>query len=132
MIKKLSFCGIRGVVLDWFKSYLYNRTQYVHINGSDSKDRFLTYGVPQGSILGPLLFLIYINDLPNALAHCKPLLFADDTNLFASSPNFKLLNININNDLNMLSEWFRANKLSINVAKTFYMTFNKKTLANSK
>ena len=81
LIKKLDYYGVRGKVNDWFSSYLSNRTQYVALGGSKSKDLPITCGVPQGSILGPLLFLIYINDMNIALKHSLVYHFADDTNL---------------------------------------------------
>ena len=79
-------------------------------------------GVPQGSVLGPLLFLIYMNDLPSCLSHSRVILFADDTTLYSSSSNLKLLYDNMNQDLQRLVDWFRANKLSLNTSKTNYLT----------
>ena len=84
LIHKLQYYGITGITLNWFKSYLSNRLQYVDINGSISSMQHITTGVPQGSILGPLLFLIYMNDLPNVIALFKYILFADDTSLLSS------------------------------------------------
>ena len=81
LLTKLNHYGIRGVSNDWFKSYLSNRSQYVSINGYDSGLAAINYGVPQGSVLGPLLFLLYINDLNQAIKFCKVHHFADDTNL---------------------------------------------------
>ena len=71
LIPKLNYYGIRGIANDWFSSYLQNRTQFVSINGFDSNDKAICCGVPQGSILGPILFLIYINDLHFAIKYCK-------------------------------------------------------------
>ena len=127
LFEKLNWYGIRGKALDWFKSYLCNRKQYVSFAGCCSSDHPISHGVPQGSILGPLLFLIYINDLPNALTYTKPILFADDSNLFASSPDINILTRNINIDLQSLSEWCKTNRLSLNTDKTFYIVFHKKS-----
>ena len=127
LLQKLDISGVRGKALDWFRSYLYNRSQYVTFNGHKSINIKISHGVPQGSILGPLLFLIYINDLPNSLSYCRPVLFADDTNLFATSNNIKSLISNINTDLYMLNEWFKTNRLSVNIEKTFYLIFHKRS-----
>ena len=78
---KLNYYGIRGVAYDWFRSYLTNRKQYVAINGFDSNSVTMKLGVPRGSVLGTLLFLIYINDLHTAIKYCNIRHFADDTNL---------------------------------------------------
>ena len=114
LINKLKHYGIRGLSLDWIKSYFGNRQQYVEYNGAYSSYNSIKCGVPQGSILGPLLFLIYINDLCNASNIVELILFADDTNIFFSHNNLLLLINIINSEMNKLSEWFRANKLSIN------------------
>ena len=87
LFQKLEFYGVRGLALDWFKSYLYQREQFVEYNGAKSNKDRITCGVPQGSILGPLLFLLYINDLCNASKKVFALLFADDSNMFLTSKN---------------------------------------------
>ena len=89
LLNKLSHYGIRGCALKWFESYLSNRKQYVTYNGISSFTKTVKCGVPQGSILGPLLFLIYINDLCYVCKHTFPILFADDTNLFSSGKKLK-------------------------------------------
>ena len=118
---KLKYYGIRGVALNSFQSYFINRRQYVKYNGICSRAQNINCGVPQGSILGPLLFLIYMNDLPNCLCNSKVILFADDTILYASSDNIVNQYDLINHDLDNLTDWFRANKLSLNTSKTHYM-----------
>ena len=84
LFKKLEMYGIRGLALNWFKSYLVNRCKFVEYNGVKSDEKVITCGVPQGSILGPLLFLIYINDLSQVSDKIISLLFADDSNMFTS------------------------------------------------
>ena len=113
--------GTRGVSNDWFKSYLSNRNQYVSINGFDSGLTSINCGVSQGSVLGPLLFLLYINDLNQAIKFCKVHHFADDTNLLCLS----LLKLNklVNTDLKHLVNWLNANKISLNLKKTEMVIF---------
>ena len=91
LLTKLNHYGIRGVVLDWFKSYLSQREQFVNVNGHNSLSLPMTCGVPQGSALGPLLFLLYVNDLPNASSLLTFHLFADDSNIYFSSKNLSHL-----------------------------------------
>ena len=90
LLQKLEFYGIRGVCNDWFKSYLSDRKQFVSINGYNSDLMPVIYGVPQDSVLGPLLLLIYINDLHKAIRYCKVHHFADDTNLFHTNKSVKI------------------------------------------
>ena len=98
LLPKLNHYGIHGVSNDWFKSYLSNRNHYVSINGYESGLAAITCGVPQGSVLGPLLFLLYINDLNQAITFCKVHHFADDTNLLCLSNSIKKLNKLVNAD----------------------------------
>ena len=115
--------GIRGVTNDWFKSYLSNRNQYVSIKGFDSGLTSTSCGVPQGSVLGLLLFLLFINDLNQAIKFCKVHHFADDTNLLCLSNSIKKLNKLVNTDLKHLVNWLNANKISLNVKKTEMVIF---------
>ena len=124
LLKKLRTYGIRGTALDWFKSYLFNRRQFVSFKSSASNISSINCGVPQGSILGPLLFLIYINDIINAAPLFTYVLFADDTNVFYSHPNIHTLIDTINSELNKLSSWFKCNKLSLNIEKNNFIRFS--------
>ena len=137
LFKKLQYYGIHGTELEWFKNYLTDRTQYVTYNKTLSSAQYLTTGVPQGSVLGPLLFLIYINDISNASKLFEAILFADDTNLFSTmnmfytfTPKTKydmdILSNRINKELEKIYEWLQINKLSLNVDKTKYMIFHSK------
>ena len=117
---------IYGVSNDWFKSYLSNHHQYVSINGYESGLAAINCGVPQGSVLGPLLFLLYINDLNQAIKFCKIHHFADDANLLCLSNSIKKLNKQVNADLNHLVNWLNANKISLNVKKTKMIIFKSK------
>ena len=102
LLSKLNHCSIRGVAFDWFKSYLSDRTQYVTTNNGRSEIQTIKYGVSQGSILGPLLFLIYINDLSQSIKNLKINHSADDTNLLYASSSLKDINKKINFDLSNL------------------------------
>ena len=125
LINKLNYHGIRGKVNEWFLSYLTNRIQYVSILGFDSGIKYIKHGVPQGSVLGPLLFLIYLNDLHHAIKFSKVYHFADDTNLLNISDKPSQLQKQINIDLKLLYKWLLANKISLNCAKTESIIFYK-------
>ena len=124
LLRKLEHYGIRNVALDWFKSYLTRRKQFVHINGENSETKSITCGVPQGSVLGPLLFLLYINDLPNISKKLKFFLFADDTNIYYESDNLSKLEKTVNKELEKLHEWLCLNRLSLNITKTNFVIFH--------
>ena len=127
LFDKLQHYGIRGVPVDWFKSYFNERQQFVVYNGISSQKIPINCGVPQGSILGPLLFLLYINDICNASDILNYVLFADDTNLFHSHKNLSFLIDQVNHELFKLSDWFAGNRLSINFEKTKVMIFRTET-----
>ena len=118
LAKKLQIYGIRGKELLWFKSYLSHRKQYCKVSGKLSGLGEVNCGVPQGSCLGPLLFIIHTNDLPLSIKHSKVNMYADDTNLSFSSKNILTTNERVNEDLKCLKSWLAGNKLSINAAKT--------------
>ena len=122
LLDKLYHYGIRGLVRDWFKSFLTDRTHYVDINGNKSDPYSPTIGVPQGSVLGPILFLIYINDLRNASNILSFSIFADDTSLLLSSER-DLYNETFITELKKVMGWFTSNKLLLNYSKSQYMFF---------
>ena len=127
LLSKLSYYSIRDIALDFFKSYLTNRKQHTIINGVSSSVLSITHGVLQGSVLGPLLFLIYINDLNHVVKHSAVCHFADDTNLLYSSSSLKLINKCINHGLKLIVHWLQANRISLNVNKTDIILFRTKS-----
>ena len=131
LLKKLNYYGIRGVSNEWFKSYLTERKQFVSINGFESEILNTNIGVTQGSVLGPLLFLIYINDLNTAIKHSLVHHFADDTNLLHINTSMKKLNKLLNHDLKSLCNWLKANKIALNVAKTEFLYFRSPSQTNT-
>ena len=126
LLMKLKRYGIRGVALKWFRSYLNQIMQYVSFKGVHSKTRMVEYGVPQGSVLGPLLFILYSNDIPLSLTHSKAILFADDTTVFCTGSDLEKMYECINSDMDNLNDWFKANQLSVNPSKTKYILFTKR------
>jgi Reverse transcriptase (RNA-dependent DNA polymerase) len=124
---KLHSLGIRGVALELIKSYLSNRQQYVEINGTLSKPRYIEFGVPQGTVLGPLLFLIYINELCNLKIEGEILSFADDTVLLFADKTWDKVHEVAENELRKVKNWFDNNLLTLNKDKTMYITFSPKT-----
>ena len=124
LLKKLDHYGIRGTPLEWFKSYLKDRLQYVFLNGESSDRDKITCGVPQGSVLGPLLFLVYINDLPNISKILDFYLFADDTNIYYEDYSLQELEKKINKELRSLYTWLSVNRLSLNIDKTNFVIFH--------
>ena len=124
LLKKLDHYGIRGIPLQWFESYLSNRKQYVSVNGHTSEELPVTHGVPQGSVLGPPLFLIYINDLPNVSKCLTFFLFADDTNIYYESSELLSIQKIVNRELRKVRKWLEANRLALNIEKINFVLFH--------
>ena len=124
LIKKLENYGIRGLPLSWFKDYLDCRQQQVQCNNKLSKFNIIKFGVPQGSILGPLLFLLFINDLPHVSSILHFELFADDSNVFISHKSHEKIFQIMNSELHGVGDWFKANRLSLNLSKTSFILFH--------
>ena len=133
VLLKLDRYGLRGPCLKWFESYLSNRSMLVScksddsINNHTSESHQVEFGAPQGSCLGPLLFLIYCNDLQIHLLYLNCIQFADDTTLYITHANLNYISFALDHDLRILQDWFKANKLTLNVGKSVCILFSKKT-----
>jgi hypothetical protein len=121
LLTKLKYYGIDDKTITWFNSYLSNRLQQCSANGSLSSPCEINLGIPQGSNLGPLLFLIYINDLPNCLSTSISRMFADDTSISVASDSITDIELKLNTELESLHKWLNVNRLSLNVTKTEFM-----------
>ena len=135
LFRKLEIYGVRGIALDWIRSYLTNRSIQVNYNGTLSEKHNVDFGTPQGSVLGPLLYIILANDMPRCLRFCNSVIFADDTTIFITGKNLRFLFRKLNEDLKRLSNWFDSNSLTLNSEKSNYILFrtkNKKIDYNGK
>ena len=132
LLDKLNSYGIRGTSNSWFCSYLSNRLQYVQLSNVKSDRLQINCGVPQGSILGPLLFILYINDISYVSNVLNLIMFADDTNLFLSDSSLERLCGNANAELAKIYTWFKLNKLSLNIKKTNFILFGTQNTSNNK
>ena len=131
LLDKLEYYGIRGITLKWFKSYLSDRKQIVKFYEYRSSMKTISCGVPQGSVLGPLLFLLYVNDIHRSSTLLSFILFADDTNIFNSHSDINTLITTTNEELKKVAEWLRANKLSLNIKKNSIHYFQGKKQKNN-
>ena len=121
LLKKLRYFGFDESVINWFRNYLSQRRQITTVNGNESQSSFVQNGVPQGSILGPLLFIMFLNDLTKVVEKCSMSLYADDTCVYYASKNPQELESALNNDLILMANWFSHNHLILNVKNCNYM-----------
>jgi len=130
LLTKLSQVGVRGSELSWFKDYLSNRSEVVKVNGTISDSMNINMGVQQSSVIGPLLFIIFINNIVKSTKHSKIILYADDTAIFFAHKDISTIKSTLQSEFNSLCDWFRNNDLILNIKKTKFMLFgsNKRLL----
>ena len=121
LLRRLSELGVHGTELSWFINYLSDRLQRVKLNGKVSGWSAVKGGIPQGSALGPLLFLVYVNAMPSVVEHGKLLQFADDTTLICSGPDVDTVREQLSHDLSLLSSWISFSKMRLNIGKSSVM-----------
>lgn len=125
LLTKLSYYGVKNQALSWLKNYLTNRQQYISYASTTSSHSSITSGIPQGSVLGPLLYSIYVNDLQKCITRCQVLQFADDTTIYCTGSNLTSMADDINFDLDKLFHYFTSNKLALSSAKTVGILFER-------
>ena len=131
LFSKLSKAGLTDATITWFKSYLYQRIQVTRVDNATSSAKYVSVGVPQGSVLGPLLFILYVNDLPSCIKKCKVTMYADDTVLYFSSSTLSGLEENLNADLEILCRYLNDNLLTLNAEKSKFVIFGSTRKLNS-
>ena len=130
LLDKLEYYGIRGIAHKWFKSYLTNRKQTVCCHGKLSLMKNITIGIPQGSVIGPILFLLMINDISECLIDCNCNIFADDVVLYNSGVTIDEVNLNLQTNIERVTTWYKQNNLAINVDKTKVMLLKSQSSDN--
>ncbi|CAB3997277.1 Hypothetical predicted protein [Paramuricea clavata] len=130
-IWKFGKAGFTDATITWFKSYLYQRIQVTRVDNATSSAKYVSVGVPQGSVLGPLLFILYVNDLPSCIKKCKVTMYADDTVLYFSSSTLSELEENLNADLEILRRYLNDNPLTLNAEKSKFVIFGSTRKLNS-
>ena len=131
LLTKIYNYGLRGKIFDLMTSYLNERSQFVSVNGITSTHRPVSLGVPQGSVLGPVLFLLYINDMPLLINKSTLIMYADDTTIYYSHRDIDQLIAVLNNELGSVSRWLKANYLTLNMTKTTYSILTMRNLLHS-
>ena len=131
LCEKLKKYGVSGKSYEIIHSYLKERKQTVDIRGTQAEFKNVDIGVPQGSILGPLLFIIYINDLVNIDGSCEYFMYADDTAIFFKHRDTYVLQTMINTALPKISSWLQSNFLTLNIAKTIYQIYSKRKISTN-
>ena len=124
LLKTLEHYGFRGHVNSFLKGYLVNRKQYTRVNNQDSIKSDIYFGVPQGSVLGPLLFILYVNDMSNAMTQCDGKLFADDTSLLLHNADINTLVTEAELTLSEMYSWFKLNKMLLSISKSSFVLFH--------
>ena len=125
-MQKFEYYGVSGKELKWFRNYMTNRSHVVHCHGETSERMYVKTGVPQGSVLCPIMFLLFINDISQSVTQAFINMFADDASLYTMGTNFNEINDNLQNNVNNVYDWYTNNRLAVNVSKTNVMLITNK------